>query len=422
MPAECETNPGNTERVIELMRYPGLRVEARVIGPRVVGVEARGIFSKMMRPWVELMEEYVVREKPAVVGDDFVVTSLFFPPIPSPEFSRALKNQIKVRLSRRPVPQIMSISVTDRCGVDCWLCGHWGRELSPELTAGEIKSLVDTATSMGCFNVIWTGGDPLLRKDLQELTAYTRERGAINTMFTPGIHLDRQARGLARSGLYSVYVHLHSRNAREHDRLVGHSGAHEKVVKGVMACLDAGIYVGAETYMTHERLRDGTLEDIIEYAESIGCPEILLSDPLPTGKVLRREDLLLTPDDREILVRTQKEHNMERSGGIKIFTNSCVKGPMGVGCIAGNMWVHITAVGEVCACDYTPFSFGNVRNEPLKKIWRRIIRHPTYRAHTDLCRLQDPEFRRRYFDTIPEGAVLPYPIEKIEELRDKPAR
>ena len=112
------------ERKIRLLKYPGLTIDARVVGSRVKGVEARGIFKQMMRPTIELMEEYVIREKPAVMGDDFVILSLFFPPIPSPEFSRALRNQIKIKLTGRLIPEIMSISVTDRCGIDCWLCGH----------------------------------------------------------------------------------------------------------------------------------------------------------------------------------------------------------------------------------------------------------------------------------------------------------
>jgi MoaA/NifB/PqqE/SkfB family radical SAM enzyme len=307
----------------------------------------------------------------------------------------------------------MSISVTEACRVDCFLCGHYGRKKSPEMTTDEIKSLVKTATSMGCFNITWTGGDPVLRKDLAELTRFTREHGAINTMFTPATTLADRAHELAEAGLYSVYVILQSPDDKKHDELVGDKGAKKRAKAAIKACLDEGIYTGVGTYMDAGRLRDGTVESLIDYAEELGCQEILLSDPIPTGRILRREDMVLTQDDRDILVGLQKHHNLERKDGIKVFTNSCVKGPEGVGCIAGRKWVHVTAVGEVCPCDYSPFSFGNVRDEPFKKIWRRMVKHPVYRKSTDLCRMQDPVFRRRFVDAIPEGATLPYPIDGL---------
>ena len=73
MPDNSENNPSNAERTIRLLKYPGLSIDACIRGSRVVGVNARGMFKGLMRSTIELMEEYVVREKPAVLGDDFVI-------------------------------------------------------------------------------------------------------------------------------------------------------------------------------------------------------------------------------------------------------------------------------------------------------------------------------------------------------------
>lgn len=47
----------------------------------------------------------------------------------------------------------------------------------------------------------------------------------------------------------------------------------------------------------------------------------------------------------------------------------------------------------------------------MEVLWRRMLAHPAYRERSQTCRMQSPEFRARYIDTIPEGASLPYPID-----------
>ncbi|HIH43686.1 MAG TPA: radical SAM protein [Candidatus Methanoperedenaceae archaeon] len=273
---------------------------------------------------------------------------------------------------------------------------------------------MDEAIGMGVFNITFTGGDPMLRKDIYSLISHVRDTGrAISTMFTPGVRLAGRAAQLKDAGLYSVYVILSNVSPEKHDEMVGTPGTFELAVRGIRECIDSGILTGIATYVTRERLNDGTIDQLIDFAGELGVHEVLLSDPLPTGKMLRNEQFILDKAERERLVAMQKDYNT-RPKGTKIFTNSCVKGPTGVGCVAGNKWVHVTAVGEVSPCDYTPLSFGNVKNGGLAPVWNRIQRHATYSRHSDECRIQDYAFRRRYIDRIPEGAVLPYPIDRVE--------
>jgi MoaA/NifB/PqqE/SkfB family radical SAM enzyme len=78
--------------------------------------------------------------------------------------------------------------------------------------------------------------------------------------------------------------------------------------------------------------------------------------------------------------------------------------------------IYVTASGDVTPCDFTPLSFGNVREEPPAKIWQRMRAHPSYRARTLTCKMQNPLFRKAFIDPIPEGAVLPYPIAKLPRV------
>ena len=85
----------------------------------------------------------------------------------------------------------------------------------------------------------------------------------------------------------------------------------------------------------------------------------------------------------------------------------------GIGCLAANIQFYASAYGEISPCDFTPLSFGNIRNEPLKKIWMRMVKHPAYNHKSPFCRMQNDNFRKTYIDPIPDSAYLPYSISKL---------
>ena len=54
--------------------------------------------------------------------------------------------------------------------------------------------------------------------------------------------------------------------------------------------------------------------------------------------------------------------------------------------------VHLRANGDVSPCDFTPYSFGNIREKPLKDIWDSMTKSPLYAAPSARCRLSTPAF------------------------------
>jgi len=78
----------------------------------------------------------------------------------------------------------------------------------------------------------------------------------------------------------------------------------------------------------------------------------------------------------------------------------------------------MTAYGDVDPCDFTPLTFGNIRDESLPAIWQRMLDHDAYRERCTHCRIQDSDFREQYIDHIPTGALLPWPA--CKELEDRP--
>ena len=152
---------------------------------------------------------------------------------------------------------------------------------------------------------------------------------------------------------------------------------------------------------------------MLSLTAELGAQELSFYDILAIGKWLDKENDTLTDEQRERTVKLHKEVNQKGETGPKVMAFSHFESPRTFGCMAGRRWIHISPAGDVIPCSYTPLTFGNVREKPLKEIWRSIRKHEAYKKEIVPCMVQDKEFRKSYIHTIPRDAALPYPIERI---------
>ncbi len=399
-----------------LFAIPGYRLEVEVKGRKLTVIEKGPLKKIIKNAALKRLIERMGREKLAAVLEDKLVISLYLPPIPSEAFKRVIKNQIRKRLGLSYGPDAATLAVTEKCNCRCFHCSAFRRGKT-ELSTEEWKNVIDQLLSMGTYNITFTGGEPLLREDLSELIRHVDKEKAITQVFTNGYLLnDEKVEELVKSGLYAVQVSLDSPDPKEHDKLRGVNGLFDKAVEGIRIAKEKGLLVGISSYIDHDGLKDGKVEKLISLAEQLEVNELTIFDLVPTGKLLNH-DLFLTEKDREKLVQIYLKEN-EKDYGPRVSIMSFVNSPLGAGCFGGDFQIHITNSGELTPCDFTPLTFGNVRKESLKKIWRKIRRHPEYGCWRESCRMQNPAFRRKYIERIPADAELPYPIDRLDQAEN----
>jgi len=88
-------------------------------------------------------------------------------------------------------PERIDVSVTARCNLDprCPMCIGPERNLQNELTTDEWKSVVKFFANNGTKEIIFTGGEPLMKKDVKELLKYAKESGLRVTLSTNALLL-----------------------------------------------------------------------------------------------------------------------------------------------------------------------------------------------------------------------------------------
>jgi len=346
-----------------------------------------------------------------------LVFTMFMPSLKSKAAARVITNNIRrvfaaMGSSISFGPDAVTIAVTNKCPCNCPHCSAYGRE-GENLSSKDIKRVIDELLSLGTYNITFTGGEPLIRDDLPELIEYVDKKKAMALIFTTGFFSDENLiTELKKKGLFGMFVSLDAGSKDKHDTL-RRCKVFDKAIETINIAKKVGLLIGISTYGSHENLRNKELLEIIELSKRLDVHEVVIFDSVPTGKAIEKEDMMLTEDEHEYLINIHREFAYKLDYP-KITTMSLVNNVYYAGCFAGSGQIHITHSGEVTPCDFTPLTFGNVKDMSIKEIWQKIRGHPAYRLWKPKCRMQTKEFREKYINKIPKGSVLPYPIEKLE--------
>ncbi|WP_040948837.1 GTP 3',8-cyclase MoaA, partial [Gorillibacterium massiliense] len=144
------------------------------------------------------------------------------------------------------VHDYLRISVTDRCNLRCVYCmPEEGMEFEPTdkiLSYEEITEVVRVLAGMGVRKLRLTGGEPLVRKELEVLVGMLSAIPGIEdiALTTNGIYLAPKAEKLKQAGLTRVNISLDSLHA-DRFKMITRGGDVKKVLNSIDACIAAGL-------------------------------------------------------------------------------------------------------------------------------------------------------------------------------------
>ena len=183
------------------------------------------------------------------------------------------------------------VSLTDRCNFDCVYCHNEGLgdtrgPMDPqedEMTADEVVRFLEVAREFGVGKVKFTGGEPMLRDDLEKIIRRTPD-GMKVSLTTNGTFLPGRAEDLVDAGLERVNV---SQDALDPEAFaeVTQSGAYDKVIEGVHAAVDAGLDPVKLNMVVFEHTA-GYVEEMVEHVADNDGLQLQLIQYMPelTGK------------------------------------------------------------------------------------------------------------------------------------------
>jgi len=287
-------------------------------------------------------------------------------------------------------------NITQRCNLKCVHCYAQAKNMAvdSELSTLEGKHLLDDLSGFGVPVILFSGGEPLTRKDLPELAAYAVKKGMRAVISTNGTLITpEKAQTLKEIGLSYVGISLDGME-EINDRFRGVRGAFKAALQGIENCKKAGIKVGLR--FTINKSNASEISKIFKLLQEMDIPRACFYHLVYAGRGtdLIKEDLshqesrnavdlimdltkqlhdrghikeVLTVDNHAdgpyLYLRLLKE-NPERAREVLelLQMNEGNSSGIGIGCISWDGEVHADQF-------WRHYSFGNVKDRPFSEIW-----------------------------------------------------
>ena len=300
-------------------------------------------------------------------------------------------------------PFIVIWEITQACALACQHCRAEAidqRDPS-ELNLDEGKDLVDQVADMGTPIVIFSGGDPLQRDDLEDLIRHAKQRrlrAATIPAATPRLTLDR-VRQLKDAGLDQMALSLDGSSEQLHDSFRGIEGSFQKTMQGADFARQVGLPLQINTCFSAWNFRD--FDAIADRIDKLGIVfwEVFFLVGTGRGKLLeemsphqyeqafakvyavqKRVSYIIkvteAPHYRRFVVQQEQAADTTQSGdraGEFLARASGPGGSVGMAPLpvnAGKGFCFVSHRGDVFPSGFLPVSGGNVRCQPLASIYR----------------------------------------------------
>lgn len=276
------------------------------------------------------------------------------------------------------VPTTLLAELTHRCPLHCPYCSNPVELLraDAELATEDWKRVFSEARGLGVLQLGLSGGEPLLRKDLEELAAHARSTGLYTTLVTSGLGLTRiRAERLKQAGLEHIQISIQDSDPVVAERIAGvRSVKHKQVAAALVRELGFAFTINVVLH----RANLDRIGEIIDLAAELGADRLELANTQYYGWGLRNRSALQPTRDQVERSRETAERAMQRYRGRmqityvlpdyhEAYPKACYGG-------WGKLYLVVAPNGVVLPChgatQITSLTFDNVREHSLDWIWQ----------------------------------------------------
>ena len=190
-------------------------------------------------------------------------------------------------------PTTLLAELTHRCPLHCPYCSN-PLELiraEAELATDDWKRVFTQARELGVLQLGLSGGEPLVRKDLEELAAHARSLGLYSTLVTSGLGLTRKrAEALRDAGLEHVQVSIQDSDTESAERIAGVSSVKQK--RAAIALVKELGFAFSINVVLHRANLD-RIGELIDLAGDLGADRLELANTQYYGWGLKNRAALM---------------------------------------------------------------------------------------------------------------------------------
>jgi len=321
-------------------------------------------------------------------------------------------------------PVVIVWNFTNQCNLNCLHCHQDSHPTlnQSELTTSQALKVVDNMADAGISILNFSGGEPLTRPDLYEVSKYASDKGILCSISTNGTLITREVpEKLYRAGMLSVEIGLDGVSAKTHDFLRNTPGSFDATIEGIKNCVEFGKFRDISIATTLNKMNVKEIPQIIDLCEDLGTTKFYLNRIIAAGRGKDATHLDVSPKEKmEVLNHLCDRFIWAAHGngimcytrGMTYFARLCYQRSNGDffpvsevlsgcdrifeedwrsdtpkiiknlaegfgGCSAGLTYAGLSAEGDLLPCVPAPIKLGNLLEEKLEDIWtnNKILNH-----------------------------------------------
>lgn len=279
-------------------------------------------------------------------------------------------------------PVIGMLFVTFRCNFECIMCSckRRYRENVEELKTDEMLRIIDSFAHIGTSAITFTGGEPLLRRDIFILINHAKKCGLFVNFCTNGFLLDdKKIDALLAAGVDGINLPLDGVTADTHDRIRGVKGSYEKVIYaikriGYLRKKSKKKFSLNISCVIHKYNIDEIL-DLVLFVSELGVDNISFTPIQAQDNI---DISLLMPDFNKAqavitkLIELKKKKKLIDCSFkyLKLLNSYFANKENTISCFAGYSSCTVDCYGNIYPCILGGPIVSNIKDIPLEECWR----------------------------------------------------
>ncbi len=279
--------------------------------------------------------------------------------------------------------RVLAWETTRACTLACPHCRASAVDMRDpdELTTAEAMQMLESAAELGKSIIILSGGEPLLREDLEQIAEHAVKLGhrPVVSCNDGRLLTDERLTSLAAAGIRHFSFSMHSEQESDHDHFVRVEGAYHEALQAFERIKKHGLSFQINTTVlpgNHQRLAA-----IKDWVVSLGAASWHLFFIVPMGRASGAgAEIEMEQSQIDAALRYVAAESDGWPIPVKVTcapqyaqiraTMGKDPGSRGRSCMAGNGFVFVSWRGDVKPCGYFDLVVGNIRKMPLSRIYR----------------------------------------------------
>lgn len=282
-------------------------------------------------------------------------------------------------------PSSSIIMITNRCNLRCMMCKQWRAPGGEELSTEDWKNIIKELKKNGIRNINFTGGEPLLRKDIAELIAYAVSNGFVVGLTTNGLLLDKKLMvSLIDAGLRSIALSIDALYNR-YEQIRGQPGSFIQIEKAALLISQIRQKKRIDAYINFTLMNDTIKEFrmVKGFADSLGLPVAVclldknsfifnleenkrnhwISERVAYGDLKELSDFLRAE-------KARKPSSLLLNFPMIDFISEYFKDPrqVSITCVSSQDRIIIDPGGNLLGGCFSMGIFGNIKDTPLRQL------------------------------------------------------